>query len=155
MLLLDQRFFLADHNLIYTDKMSMQTGVEVRVPLLSEELYRLSWRMSPRLKQRGSVGKWILKQAMRQDLPPAVINRSKSGFGAPARRWVRHNLRELIGDTLSAQALRSRGIFSPDRVQNLIERTQRGSFDGSYTILGILCIELWCRQFSDRSWRSL
>jgi asparagine synthase (glutamine-hydrolysing) len=149
MLLLDQRFFLADHNLIYTDKMSMNAGVEVRVPLLSEELYRLSWSMSPRLKQRGLVGKWILKQAMRPYLPPAIIDRPKSGFGAPVRRWVRHDLGELIGDVLGEQALRRRGLFAPDRVQGLITRTREGSFDGSYTVLALLCVELWCRRFLD------
>src|SRR5207247_10448337 len=33
MLALEQRFFLADLNLTYTDKMSMTAGVEFRVPL--------------------------------------------------------------------------------------------------------------------------
>jgi asparagine synthase (glutamine-hydrolysing) len=38
LLALEQRFFLTDHNLIYTDKMSMAAGVEVRVPFLDLEL---------------------------------------------------------------------------------------------------------------------
>lgn len=38
MLALEQRFFLADHNLTYTDKMSMAMGVEVRVPFLDLDL---------------------------------------------------------------------------------------------------------------------
>ena len=35
MLALEQRFFLADHNLVYTDKMSMAASIEVRVPFLT------------------------------------------------------------------------------------------------------------------------
>jgi asparagine synthase (glutamine-hydrolysing) len=149
MLLLDQGFFLADHNLIYTDKMSMAAGIEVRVPLLSEELFRLSWRMSPRLKQRRLVGKWILKQAMRPSLPRSVIDRPKSGFGAPVRRWVRHDLRDLIGDVLSERALRQRGIFSPDQVRAFVDQTRCGARDGAYTVLALLSVELWCRRFLD------
>ena len=42
MLALDQRFFLADHNLIYTDKMSMAASVEVRVPFLDVDLVNLA-----------------------------------------------------------------------------------------------------------------
>ena len=42
MLALEQRFFLADHNLLYTDKMSMAAGVEVRVPFLDNDLVRLA-----------------------------------------------------------------------------------------------------------------
>ncbi len=149
MLLLDQGFFLADHNLIYTDKMSMAAGIEVRVPLLSEELFQLSWRMSPRLKQRRFVGKWILKQAMRPSLPRSVVERPKSGFGAPARRWVRHDLTDLIGDTLSERALRQRGIFSPDQVRAFVDQTRCGARDGAYTVLALLSVELWCRRFLD------
>jgi asparagine synthase (glutamine-hydrolysing) len=149
MLLLDQGFFLADHNLIYTDKMSMAAGIEVRVPLLSEELFRLSWRMSPRLKQRRLVGKWILKQAMRPSLPRSVIDRPKSGFGAPVRRWVRHDLRDLIGDVLSERALLQRGLFSSDEVRAFVDQTRCGARDGAYTVLALLSVELWCRRFLD------
>ena len=40
MLYLDTKFFLADHNLNYTDKMSMAHGIEVRVPLLDYAVVR-------------------------------------------------------------------------------------------------------------------
>ena len=45
MLALEQRFFLADHNLHYTDAMSMAAGVEIRLPFLDPELVSLSWRL--------------------------------------------------------------------------------------------------------------
>ena len=41
MLALEQDF-LTDHNLIYTDKMSMAAGVEVRVPFLDKDLVDFS-----------------------------------------------------------------------------------------------------------------
>ena len=42
MLALEQRFFLTDHNLTYTDKMSMAAGIEVRVPFLDLDLVDLT-----------------------------------------------------------------------------------------------------------------
>src|ERR1019366_10290430 len=42
MLALEQQFFLPDHNLLYTDRMSMAEGVEVRVPLLDNDLVQLA-----------------------------------------------------------------------------------------------------------------
>lgn len=42
MLALEQHFFLVDHNLLDTDKMSMAAGVEVCVPLLDNDLVRLT-----------------------------------------------------------------------------------------------------------------
>ena len=56
MLALEQRFFLADHNLLYTDKMSMAAGVEVRVPFLDNDLVRLANALPARFKQRGRKG---------------------------------------------------------------------------------------------------
>jgi asparagine synthase (glutamine-hydrolysing) len=149
LLSLDQRFFLADHNLIYVDKMSMATGVEVRVPFLDLELVDYASRIPIGLKQRGSVGKWILKRAMEPYLPKDVIYRPKTGFGAPLRRWMRHDLRTIVGDILSPECLARRGLFDPEAVQRLIVQNERGNVDGAYTLFSLLTIEIWCRAFLD------
>jgi asparagine synthase (glutamine-hydrolysing) len=151
MLALEQRFFLADHNLTYTDKMAMAAGVEVRVPFLDLDLVEFAARIPMRLKQRGQEGKWVLKKAMEPYLPHDVIYRPKSGFGAPLRRWMRHELRELLGDLLSVDSLKRRGLFEPAAVQTLIAGNDAGKVDGAYTLLSLLCIEIWCRRFVDRT----
>ena len=150
MLALEQRFFLADHNLIYTDKMSMATGVEVRVPFLDLDLVEFASKIPAKYKQRGSVGKWVLKKAMEPYLPRNVIYREKTGFGAPLRRWIRFELRELLGDILSEESLNKRKIFDPKAVEKLIRNNDAGVVDASYTLLSLMCIEIWCRQFIDR-----
>ncbi len=149
MLALEQRFFLADHNLIYTDKMSMAVGVEVRVPFLDLDLVEFAARIPAKLKQRGRVGKWVLKKAMEPYLPHDVIYRPKTGFGAPLRRWMRCELRELLGDLLSVDSLQRRGLFDPAAVQRLMVDNDAGKVDASYTLLSLLCIEIWCRRFVD------
>ena len=151
MLALDQRFFLTELNLTYTDKMSMAAGVEVRVPFLDLDLVEFTNRIPVGLKQRGSEGKWVLKKAMEPYLPREVIYRPKSGFGAPLRRWMRFEMRELLGDLMSEESLRRRGLFDPSAVQNLIAANDEGRVDASYTLLSLLCIELWCRKFIDEA----
>lgn len=149
MLALEQRFFLADHNLTYTDKMSMAVGVEARVPFLDPDLVEFANRVPTDMKQRGSEGKWVLKRAMEPFLPRDVIYRPKSGFGAPLRRWMRHELRPLLGDLLSPQSLARRGLFDPAAVQDLIVANATGRIDASYTLLSLLSIEIWCRRYLD------
>ncbi|MDI9404623.1 MAG: asparagine synthase (glutamine-hydrolyzing) [Limnohabitans sp.] len=149
MLAIEQRFFLADHNLTYTDKMSMAVGVEVRVPLLDLELVEFAARVPAHLKQRGKVGKWVLKKALEPYLPHDVIYRPKSGFGAPLRRWMLHELRPLLGDMLGPESLRRRGLFDPAAVQRLIDANHSGKIDANYTLLSLLSIEMWCRRFID------
>jgi asparagine synthase (glutamine-hydrolysing) len=149
MLALEQRFFLADHNLLYTDKMSMAVGVEVRVPFLDDDLVRLANSLPPAFKQRGAEGKWVLKKAMEPYLPQEVIYRPKAGFGAPLRRWLRDDLKKWVNDMLSADTLRRRGLFDPKAVAQLVTDDRAGRVDAAYTILGLACIEIWCRKFLD------
>ncbi len=149
LLALEQRFFLADHNLTYTDKMSMVVGVEVRVPFLDLDLVEFAARIPSRYKQRGSCGKWVLKKAMESYLPREVVYRPKTGFGAPLRNWMRFDLREFLGDVLSEDSLRRRGLFDPAAVHQLILANDIGRIDASYTLLSLLCIELWSRHFID------
>jgi len=92
----------------------------------------------------------VLKKAMEPYLPHDVIYRPKTGFGAPLRRWMRHELRELLGDLLSERSLQRRGLFDPAAVQRLIQQNDTGRVDASYTLLSLLCIEIWCRRFIDQ-----
>jgi asparagine synthase (glutamine-hydrolysing) len=151
MLVLEQRFFLADHNLIYTDKMSMAAGVETRVPFLDLDLVDFAARIPECLKQRGTVGKWVLKKAMEPFLPMDVIYRPKTGFGAPLRRWMRGELRPLLGDLLSSDSVTRRGIFDAAAVHRFMRRNELGEEGAAYTLLSLMSIEIWCRKFIDGS----
>jgi asparagine synthase (glutamine-hydrolysing) len=150
MLYLEGRFFLADHNLNYVDKMSMASGVEVRVPLLDPDLIDLAARLPLRYKQRGRIGKWVLRRAMEPYLPHDVLWRGKTGFGAPLRAWLRTDLRPLVEELLSEPSLARRGLFDPAGVREMIDLDRLQRRDASYTIFSMMCIELWCRLFVDK-----
>lgn len=150
MLNLDTRFFLTDHNLNYSDKMSMAAGIEVRVPFLDPDLVDFAARLPIRFKQNGATGKWVLKEAMKPFLPPEIITRPKTGFGVPLREWLRGDLREKTAELLSPEAIRRRGLFNAKAVQNLIEQDRAGRVDAAYPIFELICIETWCRLFMDK-----
>ncbi|MDO9488657.1 MAG: asparagine synthase (glutamine-hydrolyzing) [Sphingomonadaceae bacterium] len=150
MLYLEARHFLADHNLNYTDRAGMAVGVEIRVPLLDLDLVEFATHVPTAQKQRGRIGKAVFKRAMEPYLPHDVIYRPKSGFGAPLRRWLRHELAPMVEETLSPSAIARRGFFDPAAVRRLIERDRSGAIDGSYTIFALICLELWCQRFLDQ-----
>jgi asparagine synthase (glutamine-hydrolysing) len=149
MLYLDTKFFLPDHNLNYTDKLSMAHGVEVRVPLLDYEVVRHAGRLRVEDKQRGPTTKWVFRKAMEGILPRDVIYRPKAGFGVPLREWMAKALLPLVDEVLSARSIAQRGIFNPAATRRLVELDRRGAIDAAYPILSIACIELWCRAFLD------
>lgn len=150
MLYLEGKHFLADHNLNYTDKMSMAAGVEVRVPLLDPDLISLAAGLPVRYKQHGRTGKWIFRKAMEPYLPHDAIYRPKTGFGAPLRHWIKHELKPVCEDLLSESSLKNRAFFEADKVRQLIENNKAGKVDAAYTIFSLICIEMWCRIFLDK-----
>lgn len=151
MLYLECKHFLADHNLNYTDKVSMAAGVEVRVPLLDPDLMAFAAGIPVKYKQKGRIGKAIFKKAMEAYLPKDVIYRPKTGFGAPIRHWMNNELHSMIQDVLSSESLRKRELFDPIAVEKLIRLNSAGKVDGAYTIFSILCIELWSQMFVDKA----
>ena len=144
-----EKFFLTDHNLNYTDKMSMAAGVEVRVPFLDRDLIDFAARLPVDFKQRGPVGKWIFRKSMEGILPREVIYRPKTGFGIPLRGWMTAKDNRIETDYLSRESLTRRGLFDPEAVHQLIIDNRIGRIDASYPILALACVEIWCRQFVD------
>jgi asparagine synthase (glutamine-hydrolysing) len=147
MLYWEMKYFLTDHNLNYTDKLSMATGVEVRVPFLDKELVEFSTIIPPHLKMKGVTTKYLLKKMMERYLPNDIIYRSKAGFGAPVREWITKDLEPMIDEYLSKKSLDNRGVFDFESVQILLEDNKKGKIDASYTIWCLLSIESWFRQF--------
>lgn len=150
MLYWEMRSFLVDHNLNYTDKMGMAHGVEIRVPFLDLELVQLATEIPPEFKLRGKETKYILKKVAERYLPKDVIYRSKTGFGAPIRKWVLNDLNDLIENRLLTES-KYNAIFNLGEVKKLIDENRAGTIDASYSIWGLLAMESWIRQFMFRN----
>ena len=149
MLYVDMKTFLPCLNLTYTDKTSMATSMEVRVPLLDHELVELAARIPAGLKLKGLTGKHILKRAAEAWLPREIIQRKKAGFSAPVRAWLVRDLRDMVEDLLSESNIRSRGYFEYGFVRKLIDDNLSGREDNSLKVFQLLTLELWHRAFID------
>jgi len=149
LLYLDVKTFLPCLNLAYTDKMSMAASVEVRVPLLDDELVELSGRIPPDLKLHRLTRKYVLKRSMEGVLPRQVIYRPKAGFGAPVRAWLVGELEPMLDDLLSPETVKRRGLFDATEVRRLIAANRAGTEDNALRIWALLTLELWQRTFLD------
>jgi asparagine synthase (glutamine-hydrolysing) len=150
MLFLEQRFFLADHNLAYTDKMSMASGVEVRVPLIDYEVVKFAATIPVTMKQHGRQGKWILKRAAERLLPRDIIWRPKTGFGVPLRQWLRGPLRARMEELLRPEVLGGITFIDTAAVRDLKRETLSGQVDGTYTLFALMCLSLWHQKLIGR-----
>ena len=148
-LYVDQRTYLPDHNLLYSDKMSSAASLELRVPFLDNEVTALAARMPVDLKLAGFTGKRVLRDAAAGIVPDAVIRRRKAGFGVPVRAWLQGELRPMIDDLLSEGSVRARGYFRPAEVRRMVDEHRSGRSDQTYPLWALLCLELWHRELAD------
>ena len=152
LLYVDVKTFLPCLNLMYTDKMGMAASVEVRVPLLDDELVALSTRIPSRYKLRRWQRKYIFKRSQEGTLPTEVVWRRKAGFGAPIRSWLVKDLAPLVDDLLSEASLGRRGLVDPHAVRRMRAENAAGLADYSLRLYALVSLELWCAAFLDRSW---
>lgn len=116
---LDTTVMLVDDPVKRVDNMTMAWGLEGRVPFLDHELVELAATCPPELKVAHD-GKGVLKQAARQVIPAAVIDRPKGYFPVPALTHLEGPYLDLVRDALYAPVAKERGLFQPDAVDRLL-----------------------------------
>lgn len=146
-LLLDQKNFLTEQCLNYSDKMGMAAGVEVRVPFLDNDLVDFANRLPDRQKCGWAGNKILLKKALALRLPRELVYRPKSGFGIPLRQWMLNELGDRLDEYISSDRIITQGIFEPSGLRRMIQLDRAGKLDATYTLYAVLCIDSWIRQF--------
>jgi asparagine synthase (glutamine-hydrolysing) len=144
MCLADSRMFLPGLNLAYTDRASMATSVEVRVPFVDPEVVAAAFSFTGAEKIHHRTSKAVLKEAAKAWLPDDVIHRPKASFSAPLRAWISRDLKGVIDDTLVGGKLVSSGWVDEGALRRLIDEDRAGREDRSKQIWQLLTLELWC-----------
>lgn len=141
--------FMPALNLTYGDRTSMASSVELRVPYLDRALIEQAGRIPPDLKIRGGVQKWILAEAARPWIPERILNRPKTGFGAPLRSWLSDGLAQEVRAALTSERFRDRGLFHDAGIRALLDDLSSGRRDVAYIVWALFTFELWARTFID------
>ena len=134
--------------LMKQDQMSMAASIESRVPFLDHKLAEFTARLPQKMKLRGRETKWILKRAMKNILPPEIIERPKMGFPVPLGNWLRGPFRQVVDEYVLSERARRRGLFREDAVRRLVVGHMRGD-DHSSRLFRLINLEIWHRIFID------
>ena len=81
--------------LIKIDRMSMANSLEVRAPFLDPDLFDTSTKLPDRFLIQGGLGKWIIREMMKDDLPAEVFNHPKTGFSIPLHKYQNDSFKAL------------------------------------------------------------
>jgi asparagine synthase (glutamine-hydrolysing) len=144
MLYLDWKITLADNDLRKVGRMCELAGVEVRYPMLDDDLVDFSLQVPASWKIKGFKLRYFYKQALKGFLPDEILQKKKHGFGLPFGEWLRTSprLQELAYDSL--HTLKGRGIVRPDFIDQLVHRHRHdhAAYYGA-TIWVLVMLEQW------------
>ncbi|MCK9259294.1 MAG: asparagine synthase C-terminal domain-containing protein [Azoarcus sp.] len=127
----DWRFTLADSDLPKVIGSTRLAGLDVKFPLLDDDLVDFSLGLPPEYKLKGLTLRWFFKEALRDFLPPEIISKKKQGFGLPFGQWaLKHRPLEELARA-SAVPLVEQGILRQDFVDALF-KTHLPAFPGYY-----------------------
>jgi asparagine synthase (glutamine-hydrolysing) len=146
---IDAQTQLPEDLLLLTDKVTMATSIECRVPFLDHRLAEMAAQIPAHTKMRGGDLKHLLKKSLQGLLPHEILYRSKRGFGAPMGAWLKSELAPLRRVLLSRQAVEARGLLAWPAVEQLMQLHDAAREDFTDVLLVLLNLELWHRLFVD------
>jgi len=120
MSILDTYTSLSDELLMYGDKMTMATSIEMRVPFLDNELVALAQKIPSQYKIKNGIHKYILKEVAKKYLPDEIINRPKKGFDMPSLEWFQGNLNSDIMQLLCSNHSLITNYINKNEIENII-----------------------------------
>lgn len=121
------RLMLPNDFLFKVDTASMKESLEVRVPMLDEDLFALGLSLPHHLKAKGRTCKRVLRAVADRRLPRSVANKPKLGFGIPVDTWVNADLKARLRDMLLGPACKLPEFFRPEMYRPIIEAFCNGA----------------------------
>ena len=128
--------------LVKADKINMANSLELRVPFLDKEVFKVAESIPYDLKISHGTTKYALRKAMEQIVPAHALHRKKLGFPVPMRHWLAGD--ELYGwaqDTINES--QTEDIFNKKEVLEMLKEHRDGVSDHSRRLWTVLSFMIW------------
>jgi asparagine synthase (glutamine-hydrolysing) len=133
--------------LVKMDIATMASSLEGRSPFLCKNLLEYVPGMSDQHKINGSTTKYLLRRLAKKYLPQELVSQPKRGFEIPLKSWVNSELRDVIGDYVSASGALNRQFINPDFTDKLLNKKIQLPEEKRAKILWmLLCMEVWYKK---------
>lgn len=143
----DQLSWLPDNLLERGDRMTMAASLEARMPFMDHELAAYVSSLPDEYRVRGRTTKWILREAMKQLLPQAILERPKVGFRVPVNEWFRGPMKDYLYEHLTGADSRTRHYYHAQALQQVLAEHVAGRQNHEKLLWSLLTLEIWHRQY--------
>ncbi|MEW9667328.1 asparagine synthase (glutamine-hydrolyzing) [Ammoniphilus sp. 3BR4] len=138
---LDIHTWLRGNILMKADKMTMANSLELRVPFVDPKVFEFAATIPTQYKIANGTTKHVLREAMKDILPPQIKSRKKLGFPVPTRHWLKHDFynwaKELIYDSNVDE------FINKAYVLYMLDEHKEGKADYGRKLWTVLVFMLW------------
>jgi asparagine synthase (glutamine-hydrolysing) len=143
---MDMHVWMVQEILLKADKMSMAHSLELRVPFLDKEIFKLARTIPTKYKVSRENTKLALRQAARSCMNEISANRRKMAFPLPLPDWLREDLYYVtVKEAFNGNV--GKEFFNQERINVLLEEHKSGKFNHARRIWAIYTFILWYQVF--------
>ena len=139
---LDINLWMTGDILLKADRMSMASSLELRVPFLDKEVFKVASSLPTELRVNKYNTKYALRKAAVRHMPESTAEKEKLGFPVPTRVWLRdekfYNIvkKKFLGKTAEK-------FFNTDALVGWLDEHFSGKEDNSRRVWTVYVFLVW------------
>ncbi len=142
----DINLWLQGDILLKADKMSMAHSLEVRVPFLDKEVFKVASKLPTDFRVNKTATKYAFRLAAKEHLPESVAAKKKLGFPVPIRIWLKEDkYYNKVKEAFTSKAAEQ--FFKSDELVKLLDVHRNGKADNSRKIWTVYMFLVWYGEF--------
>ncbi|HEX7663728.1 MAG TPA: asparagine synthase (glutamine-hydrolyzing), partial [Polyangiaceae bacterium] len=142
---LDFSTYMSGSVLTKVDRAAMAHGLEVRPPILDNEMIDWAFSLPARFKVRNDTTKFLFKKAARGYVPNDIIDRPKKGFGVPIAAWLRTALKDRVEAIFASSPVWDTGFVDKHVFTTWKNEHMEGAVDRSKPLWSLFVLDRWMK----------
>lgn len=139
---LDINLWMVGDILLKADRMSMANSLELRVPFLDKEVFKVASKLPTRLRVNKHNTKYAMRKAAQRHMPEETAEKEKLGFPVPTRVWLRdEKYYNVVKDMFNSDI--SKKFFKPEKLIAWLDEHYSGKEDNSRKVWTIYVFLVW------------
>ena len=143
---LDMNYWLPYDILLKADKMTMANSLELRVPFLDKEVFKMSSKIPTKYLVNEGTTKYAFRKAAYEKIPEEWSKRKKMGFLVPIREWLREEkYYNLVHDMFNREWVSE--FFNIDKINKLLDDHYNNIKNNQRKIYTIYAFLVWYNEY--------
>ncbi|MBI4801357.1 MAG: asparagine synthase (glutamine-hydrolyzing) [Elusimicrobia bacterium] len=142
----DIHVWLSNMGHLQSDTFTMCNSLEMRPPLLENELAEFLFSLPREFKMRGMTTKGFFRYCYKDKIPPYILSQRKMGFHVPLAQWFRGELKDFASGYLFSGGNANR-YFRREELESIFREHLDLGADNSFKIFSIICFLEWTKQY--------